>query len=121
MWCRDCGSPTRASTVPARRPIWVGSQLMAGGLVQIWPGTPVSAPIFSGNVVQGLRLADQGVDRSGAPAEGFMAGMDVRAALTVVGDGPVGAVGQAIDQHLGMPPGHAQSDWALGMKMEIEL
>ena len=27
---------------------WVGSQLMATGLVQIWPGTPVSAPIFAG-------------------------------------------------------------------------
>ena len=50
-----------------------------------------------------------------------MAGMDVRAALTVVGDGPVGAVGQAIDQKLGMPPGHAQSEWALGMKMVVEL
>jgi electron-transferring-flavoprotein dehydrogenase len=100
---------------------WVGSQLMASGLVQIWPGTPVSAPIFSGNAVQGVRLADQGVDRSGAPAEGFMAGMDVRAALTVVGDGPVGAVGQAIDQQLGMPPGHAHNEWALGMKMVIEL
>ena len=50
-----------------------------------------------------------------------MAGMDVRAALTVVGDGPVGAVGRAIDQHLGMPPGHAHNEWALGMKMVIEL
>jgi electron-transferring-flavoprotein dehydrogenase len=100
---------------------WVGSQLMASGLVQIWPGTPVSGPIFSGNAIQGIRLADQGVDRNGTPAECFLAGMDVRAPLTVVGDGPVGAVGQAIDRKLGLPPGHAQSDWALGMKMVIEL
>ena len=100
---------------------WVGSQLMGSGLVQIWPGTPVSAPIFAGKAVKGIRLSDQGVDRAGAPAEGFMPGMDVRAPLTVVGDGPVGAVGQAIDRKLGLPPGHAQSDWALGMKMVIEL
>ena len=100
---------------------WVGSQLMATGLVQIWPATPVSAPIFSANAVTGLRLADQGVDRSGAPAEGFMAGMDVLAQLTVVGDGPVGAVGQQIDRKLGMPEGHAHNEWALGMKMVIEL
>jgi electron-transferring-flavoprotein dehydrogenase len=100
---------------------WVGSQLMGSGLVQIWPGTPVSAPIFSGKGVAGIRLSDQGVDRAGAPADGFMPGMDVRAPLTVVGDGPVGAVGQAIDHKLGLPPGHAQSDWALGMKMVIEL
>ncbi len=100
---------------------WVGLQLMASGLVQIWPGTPVSAPLFSGKAVQGLRLTDQGVDRAGAPADGFMAGMDVLAKLTVVGDGPVGAVGQAIDEHLGLPEGHARREWALGMKMVIEL
>jgi electron-transferring-flavoprotein dehydrogenase len=100
---------------------WVGLQLMAGGLVQIWPGTPISAPIFDGNAVQGVRLMDQGVDRHGKPEEGFCPGMDVRAQLTVVGDGPVGAVGQAIDERLGLPAGHSQSEWALGMKMVIEL
>jgi len=106
---------------------WVGSQLMATGLVQIWPGTPVSAPIFAGNTgkdcysVKGIRLSDQGVDRAGTPLDGFMAGMDVHAPLTVVGDGPVGAVGQALDRRLGMPPGQAQNEWALGMKMVIEL
>jgi electron-transferring-flavoprotein dehydrogenase len=100
---------------------WVGSQLMSSGLVQIWPGMPVSAPLFKDRAVEGLRLADQGVDKSGAPADGFMAGMDVRAQLTVVGDGPVGQIGQALDQHLGLPQGHARREWALGMKMVIEL
>ena len=109
---------------------WVGSQLMATGLVQIWPGTPVSEPTLSQGNAEGatlarvnraVRLADQGVDRTGAPADGFMAGMDVLAPLTVVGDGPVGAVGNALNERLGMPPGHAQSEWALGMKMVVEL
>jgi hypothetical protein len=44
--------------------------------------------------VAGVRLADQGVDKHGTPSENYMAGMDVQARLTVVGDGPVGAVGQ---------------------------
>jgi electron-transferring-flavoprotein dehydrogenase len=100
---------------------WVGTQLMATGLVQIWPGTPVSAPLFNGNKVEGLRLADQGVDKSGTPTDGFMAGMDVKALLTVVGDGPVGAVGQALDEKLGLPEGHHKREWALGMKFVIEL
>ena len=106
---------------------WVGAQLMATGLVQIWPGSPVAGPLFSpqsegpGKKVEGLRLADQGVEKSGAPAEGFLAGMDVRAQLTVVGDGPVGAVGQALDEKLGLPEGHARREWALGMKFVIEL
>ncbi|HXR37745.1 MAG TPA: hypothetical protein VN776_01555 [Terracidiphilus sp.] len=104
---------------------WVASQLMATGLVQIWPGTPVSAPLFdeqsSIRKVQGLRLADQGVDKSGAPTEAFMPGMDIRAQLTVVGDGPVGAISQSIDRKLGLPPGHSHREWALGMKFVIEL
>jgi electron-transferring-flavoprotein dehydrogenase len=100
---------------------WVGSQLMGSGLVQIWPGTPVSEPLIQDKKVEGLRLADQGVDKSGAPSDGFMAGMDVRAQLTVVGDGPVGQVGQAIDQKLGMPAGHGKREWAMGMKFLIEL
>ena len=106
---------------------WVGSQLMAAGMVQIWPGTPVSGPIFDGNngkekrTVFGLRLLDQGVGQHGVPADGYMPGMDVRARLTVVGDGPVGAVGQKLDERFGLPDGHARREWALGMKMVIEL
>ena len=100
---------------------WVGAQLMATGLVQIWPGSPVAGPLISGKKVEGLRLADQGVDRAGAPADGFMAGMDVRAQLTVVGDGPVGAVGRALDERLGLPEGNARREWALGMKFVLEL
>jgi len=100
---------------------WVSAQLMASGFAQIWPGTPASAPLFADGAVTGLRLADQGVDKRGEPADGFMAGMDVRAQLTVVGDGPFGAIGQALDHQLGMPPGHAKSEWAMGMKMVIEL
>jgi electron-transferring-flavoprotein dehydrogenase len=100
---------------------WVGQQLMASGAVQIWPGTPVAAPLLEGDRVVGVRLVDQGVDRQGRPEAGFLPGMDVRAALTVVGDGPVGAVGRALDERLGMPPGHHRREWAVGCKMVVEL
>jgi electron-transferring-flavoprotein dehydrogenase len=94
---------------------------MASGLVQIWPATPVSAPLIEENRVVGIRLVDQGVDRDGTPVAGFMPGMDIRAALTVVGDGPVGPVGQALDRHFGLPDNHHQREWAVGMKMVVEL
>jgi len=106
---------------------WVGAQLMASGLVQIWPAMPVSEPLFAqnadrtGDQVVGVRLTDQGVDKHGAPEAGFIAGMDVRAGLTVVGDGPFGPVGSAIDKRMGMPTGHDKREWALGMKFVIEL
>ena len=79
---------------------------MSSGAVQIWPGTPVSAPLDRRRSRGGRRI---------------FADMDVRAALTVVGDGPVGAVGRRLDEHFGLPAGHRPGEWAVGTKMVIDL
>jgi electron-transferring-flavoprotein dehydrogenase len=50
-----------------------------------------------------------------------MPGMDIRAQLTVVGDGPVGAVGRKLDETLGLPTGNHAREWAVGMKMVVDL
>jgi electron-transferring-flavoprotein dehydrogenase len=84
---------------------WVGTQLMMGGALQIWPASPVHAPIIEDGKVVGVRLAE----------------VDVRARLTVLADGPVGPVSRAIDQHFGLPDGHARDEWAIGMKAVVEL
>lgn len=100
---------------------WVGNQIMATGLAQIWPGMPVHEPLIENGKVTGVRLVDQGVSRRGEPESAYMPGMDIRAALTVVGDGPVGPVGRKLDEHFGMPDEHHQRDWAVGMKALVEL
>ncbi len=100
---------------------WVGSQLMSSGLVQVWPGTPVAEAIIEQGRMAGVRLADQGVDAKGNPGEGFLPGMEIRAGLTVVGDGPVGPIGRQLDRHFGLPPGHSTHEWALGMKVVVDL
>ena len=93
---------------------YVGGQIMAAGAVQIWPGMPVEEAIVEGGRVCGVRLKDQGVDREGTPDAGYMPGMDVRARLTVVGDGPVGAVGRQLADK-------QAHEWAVGMKMVVDL
>jgi len=97
---------------------WVAAQIMSTGFVQIWPGSPIAEPLIAGDKVEGLRLVDQGVDKTGAPADGFMPGMDVRAQLTVIGDGPVGQISRALVQNEGRA---LAQEWALGMKFVIEL
>ena len=82
---------------------WVGEQLMMTGTVQVWPGMPVSQPLIEREAVVGVRLADQG----GEP------GMDIRAPLTVVADGPVGPVGRRLDEHFGIPPGFERNNMFL--------
>jgi len=102
---------------------WVAGQIMATGTAQVWPSSPVASPLLSddGTAVAGVRLVDQGTDLKGAPTDAFAPGMDVFAELTVVGDGPVGPIGQALDEKFGMPAGHVRDEWALGMKMVVDL
>jgi electron-transferring-flavoprotein dehydrogenase len=105
---------------------WVGAQVQSTGTVQIWPGTPVAEVLTegagqNGKKVIGVRLIDQGVDKKGSPADGFAPGMDIHAALTVVGDGPVGAIGRQLDAEFGLPNGNHIRDWAVGMKFVVDL
>jgi electron-transferring-flavoprotein dehydrogenase len=100
---------------------WVGAQVQSTGAVQIWPGTPVSQALIENGKVAGVRLLDQGVSKQGAPAGGFTPGMDIHAALTVVGDGPVGPVGRQLDDLFGLPENHHTRDWAVGMKFVVDL
>lgn len=86
---------------------WVGQQVMMSGLAQIWPATPVAEPLVEGGRVQGVILAQDG--------------SEVRSSLTVVADGPVGPVGRRLDEIFGMPEGHERDEWAVGMKMVIDL
>ncbi|HWI59231.1 MAG TPA: 4Fe-4S ferredoxin, partial [Bacillota bacterium] len=100
---------------------WVGAQVQSTGTVQIWPGTPVSQALIEDKKVVGVRLLDQGVDKQGKVSDGFMPGMDIHAALTVIADGPVGPIGQQLDEQFGLPPGHHTRDWAVGMKFVVDL
>lgn len=86
---------------------WVGQQVMMTGMAQIWPSTPVARPLMEDGKVAGVVLAADGTE--------------VRAALTVVGDGPVGQVSRSLDEIVGMPEGHKRDEWAVGMKMVIDL
>jgi electron-transferring-flavoprotein dehydrogenase len=100
----------------------IGGEIASSGVVQIWPSMPVTEALVSDDgAVTGIRLADQGVDRDGHPDATFLPGMDIHAALTVVGDGPVGAVGRQLDEKLGLPHGHHHREWAVGMKMVVDL
>jgi electron-transferring-flavoprotein dehydrogenase len=93
---------------------FVGGQVMASGTAQIWPGMPVAEALVEDGRMLGVRLSDQGVDREGRPESGYLPGMDVRSELTVVADGPVGAVGQQLNKT-------PAREWAVGMKMVIDL
>jgi electron-transferring-flavoprotein dehydrogenase len=78
----------------------VGGNLMASGAVQIWPGTPIEQLLQEDGKVTGVRM--------------LSGGMEIRADLTVVADGPVGVCGRQLNQI-------APTEWAVGMKMVVDL
>jgi len=86
---------------------WVGQQVMMSGMAQVWPATPVKEALVENGRVAGVVLA----------ADSSL----VRASLTVIGDGPVGPVGRRLDEVIGMPDGHCRDEWAVGMKMVVDL
>jgi electron-transferring-flavoprotein dehydrogenase len=45
----------------------VGTELMSTGAVQVWPAMPVREALIEGERVAGIRLTDQGVDRTEIP------------------------------------------------------
>ena len=92
----------------------------SGTLPQPAAGTDCATSPGRSKVV-GVRLLDQGVDKKGAPSDGFTPGMDIHAALTVIGDGPVGAIGRQLDAQFGLPENHHIRDWAVGMKFVVDL
>ena len=101
---------------------WVGAQVQSTGTVQIWPGTPVAEALIRGqHRSRASACSTRAWISRASPGDGFMPGMDIRAALTVIGDGPVGPVGQQLDAHFGLPEGHHKRDWAVGMKFVVDL
>lgn len=100
---------------------WVASKSMENGTVQIWPGTPVEKALIQDGKVIGVQLADQGIDLNGTPTDTYVPGMNINARLIVVADGPIGAVGKSLDEAFGLPNGNEQNDWAIGMKMVVDL
>ena len=83
-WCFRSASSTSGSA----------SQLMAPAPCRSGPACPSPSRSLPIARLQASAWPIRAWTNSGAPAEGFMPGMDVRAALTVVGDGAVGAVGR---------------------------
>ncbi len=100
---------------------WTAQQATGMGTVQVWPSSPVAAALVEEKKVVGVRLCDQGVEKNGTPTGAFAPGMDIRAALTIIGDGPVGALGQQLDREIGVPEGHQADEWAVGMKLVVDL
>jgi len=78
---------------------WLGGLVEAAG-VNIFPGFAGVDILEENGAVTGVRTGDKGIDRHGERKANFEPGIDLRAKVTVFGDGPRGYLSkQLIERH----------------------
>ena len=95
---------------------WMGEQAEATGLVSILPGFAASEVLMEGDAVVGVRTRDTGIDKNGEQRSNFEPGMDLKAKVTVLGEGTRGTLVRQLEKKAGIQEGRAPQQYALGIK-----
>ena len=99
---------------------WLGELAEEKG-VSVFPGFPAAKALVEGGAVVGVRTQDQGVDKEGRKKANYQPGMDLRAKVTVLGEGVRGTLVKQLDGELGLWAGKNPMTYAIGLKEHWEL
>jgi electron-transferring-flavoprotein dehydrogenase len=95
---------------------WLAQQAEALG-VEVFPGFAAAEALFGDDGrVAGVRIGDMGLTRDGQPGPGFSAGVEIRAAVTVLAEGCRGSISKQLIAKFGLERGHCPQTFALGYK-----
>jgi electron-transferring-flavoprotein dehydrogenase len=95
---------------------WLGEQVEATGRVEIFPEFPGAKLLVEDGVVVGVRTADRGIDRNGNRKPNFEPGIDIRAKVTVLGEGARGSLTKTLVRDFGLDAGRNPQVYAIGLK-----
>jgi len=84
--------------------------------VQVFPGFPAAELLFDGERVAGVRTRDQGVGKDGRKKPGYQAGVDIRARVTILGEGPRGTLSKVLVRRHRLDEGKNPQIYATGVK-----
>src|SRR5919206_3097047 len=100
---------------------WLGEKCEAAG-VNIFPEFPGADLLHDENDrVLGVRTGDKGIDKEGKQKANFEPGVDLRAKVTVLGEGPRGSLTKQLVERLGLDEGREPQVYSLGVKELWEL
>jgi electron-transferring-flavoprotein dehydrogenase len=100
---------------------WLGEKCEEAG-VNIFPEFPGAEMLYDEkDRVIGVRTGDKGIDREGRPKPNFEPGVDLRAKVTVLGEGPRGSLTKELVQRLNLNEGREPQVYSLGIKELWEL
>ena len=84
--------------------------------VEVYPGFPAVKLLFEGDRVVGARIGDKGRNSAGEPKPNFQPGIDVRARVTVLGEGARGTLAGQAFERLGLRKESQPQIYAVGVK-----
>jgi electron-transferring-flavoprotein dehydrogenase len=80
---------------------WLGAKVEAQG-AYVLTSTPATEVVFEDGKIVGVLTGDKGVDKHGAKKANFEPGSELRARVTVFGEGPRGTLSKQLGQRLGL-------------------
>lgn len=89
--------------------------------VNIFPEFPGQSLLYDGHQVVGVRTGDKGIDKHGKPKENFEPGVDLRAKVVVLGEGPRGTLAKELIARMNLDRRSDPQVYALGVKEIWEL
>ncbi len=95
---------------------WLAPQAEALG-VEIYPGFAAAEPLIDDRgAVAGVRIGDMGVARDGSRKSGYAQGIDIKAPLTVLGEGCRGSLSKQLIARYGLDRGVDPQTYGIGLK-----
>jgi electron-transferring-flavoprotein dehydrogenase len=89
--------------------------------ISIFPGFAGTELLWEGEQVIGVRTGDKGTDKHGTPKDNFQPGMDLKARVTIIGEGPRGHLARRLIERKGLDKGKNPMAYELGCKEILEL
>lgn len=94
---------------------WMAERAEEAG-VDIYPGFAASTLLRDGDRVLGVQTRDSGVAKDGSRKSTFEPGMDVKAKVTVLGEGPRGHLTKGLIRDLALDAGRNPQTYGTGVK-----
>jgi electron-transferring-flavoprotein dehydrogenase len=94
---------------------WLASKAEALG-VEIYPGFAAVEVLTENGAVTGVATGDMGIDKNGAPNDGFTRGMELRAKYTLFAEGARGSLSKTLIARYGLDQGRQPQKFGIGLK-----
>jgi electron-transferring-flavoprotein dehydrogenase len=94
---------------------WIGKMLEERG-VYMFPGFAGTEVLYEGGRVTGVRTGDKGIDTDGSKKANYEPGIDLRAKVTVFGEGSRGSLTKSLVRKFNLDQGKNPQSYVVGVK-----